>query len=234
MNATMLDTFNRIHTTDYSVLTLDAHIHNGRPVVRTSGKGGLFDYVHNFRLVYPSSRSHPGYQILCQIHSELLLLEPSEITLLSKSPKQGKRLAARTSAQLPPVTATSLYLLNATPFMFYALQYYLPELRCLFCNNYIPIPAGFTPTAIDHDVLSNYRGPMLFRNVFPSIAFPCYNYNRRLRIDECPGFTAPKTTKIKPLEAAVTLAERLGCLRPLNRLRRIQAELAAVRNRRKP
>ena len=233
MNSTMLDTFNHVHENNYSVLTLDAHVRNGRPIVRTCKSSSIFGYLQNFSTVYPAGRKHLGYQIACQLNAELLLLEPKELDLLKKIPRT-KRTSYNLNSQLHSRTAAALYLLNATPFIFYAVQRYLPDLHCLFCNNYLPVPTRTHPIDLHPGVLDNYRGPSLFRSVFPELAFCCYNHYAAGTWSSCRKFHVLKTTKIKPLEAAVGYARAMGCPSALNALSRVQAEVEHVRNQPNP
>lgn len=233
MNTTMLDTFSSVHANNYSILTLDAHIRNGRPIVRTCKSSSIFGYLQNFSAVYPISRKHLGYQIACQINSELLLLEPKELDLLKKIPRT-KRIAYKLKSNIHRKTVAALYLLNATPFIIYAVQRYLPEIRCLFCNNYLPIPMLINALDLPAGVLENYRGPELFKTVFPELSFCCYNYRTSGTLASCRNFHVPKTTKIKPLDSAIRYARMLGQYRTLGVLTGIRAEIDYVRNQPNP
>lgn len=233
MNTTMIDTFNRVHTNNYSILTLDAHVRNGRPIVRTCKSSSIFGYLQNFSTVYPAGRKHLGYQIACQINAELLLLEPEELDLLKKIPRT-KRTSYSLKSQLHRRTVAALYLLNATPFIFYAVQRYLPDLHCLFCNNYLPVPTLMNVIDLHPGVTDNYRGPTLFKAVFPELAFCCYNHRDDGTWSSCRNFHVLKTTKIKPLEAAIYYARAMGQPKALSLLSRVQAEVEHVRNRPNP
>lgn len=232
MNKAMIRMFSGAHAKTNNILTHPEKARNGATIVRLTYNNYINDYIRNFRSIYKDNYYHPGYFILFRIHTELLLLEPRELQLLEYSSNKPYRDKIQ-SKQLTEDIIGALSLLNATPFLFYAVARYLPYLKCLLCNRYTPIPMGLRPVPIHQRIIDNYMGPSLFKKTFFNLGFPCWHRPKSRYNVSCPEFYVSKRVDLNLILNALKIAQSVGRFDVANVLGELLADVRNARVRAK-